>query len=515
MPFNAADSGADGSSPMRRALPSLILFLSVVWIVIESYQIRDSNDIWWTLRVGDHILTHGEVPRTLLWTMEAVRDLPFVSHSWLAALAFSSVKQAFGLDAILIVPTLIALAVFAAIFRLARNQGNSSLLSLAVANLTVYIVMPRLMNRAEVFGYLFFALALNVLAAYVRNVRLTTLAWLLPLSVLWTNCHGSFLLLLGLIPLFAGGVVLENWQQKGFQAAELLESLRSRRVLVLLGCWAIVALATLINPYGTDLIPHTLDQSTNPIWRQTISEWLPLYSRSRIPSEFIVGAVGLGAAIVVGWRRISPAAWILTLVVTGLALSSSRHLAVFGIGIGFAIAQATSGLALRRSWQSSALAALLAVVLLAGSATAARVSFADRSLEQHPSRYITRDGLDWIRRNVRGNVLNRWMLGGVLIYHAWPQVRVAIDSRADPYPADYFLAYRRAISGNPAQTLAFVDRYGIDHIIVDKKLFDQRLRPVLTELAGFRPVYGDGLVVVLSRQLRLATPSADSQTGHE
>ena len=128
---------------------------------------------------------------------------------------------------------------------------------------------------------------------------------------------------------------------------------------MLLGCWAIVAVATLINPYGTDLIPRTLDQSTNPIWRQTISEWLPLYSRSRIPSEFIVGAVGLGAAIVVGWRRISPAAWILTLAVTGLALSSSRHLAVFGIGIGFAIAQATSGLALRRSWQSSALAALL------------------------------------------------------------------------------------------------------------------------------------------------------------
>jgi hypothetical protein len=268
---------------------------------------------------------------------------------------------------------------------------------------------------------------------------------------------------------------------------------------VLLGCWAIVAVATLINPYGTDLIPRTLDQSTAQIWRQTIAEWLPLYSRSRIPSEFIVGAVGLGVAIAVGWRQISPAAWILTLVVTGLALSSSRHLAVFGIGIGFAIAQATSGLALRRSWQSSALAALLAVVLLAGSATAATVSFADRSLEQHPSRYITRDGLDWIRRNVRGNVLNRWMLGGVLIYHAWPQVRVAIDSRADPYPKDYFLAYRRAISGDPSQTLAFVDKYGIDHIIVDRKLFVQRLRPVLKQLKGFQPIYGDGLVVVLRR----------------
>ncbi len=515
MPFDAADSDPDGSSPMRRALLILILLLSVVWIVIESYQARDSNDIWWTLRVGDHILTHGEVPRTLLWTMEAVSDLPFVSHGWLAALVFSSVKQAFGLDAILVIPTLIALAVFAAIFRLARKQGNSWLLSLAVANLTVYIAMPRLMNRAEVFGYLFFALALNVLAAYVRNARLATLAWLVPLAVLWTNCHGSFLLLLGLIPLFAGGVFLENWQQTGFQPAELIGSLRSRRVVVLLGCWAIVAVATLINPYGAELIPRTLDQSTAQIWKQVISEWQPLYSRPRIPTEFIAGAVGLGVAFVVGWRQLSPAAWILALVVTGLAISSYRHLAVFGIGIGFVIAQATSGLELRRPWQSPALAALLAVVLLAGSASAATLSFADRSLEQHPSRYITRDGLDWIRRNVRGNVLNRWMLGGVLIYHAWPQVRVSIDSRADPYPKDYFLAYRRALYGNPSQTLAFVDKYGIDHIIVDKKLFDQQLRPVLTKLEGFRPVYGDGLVVVLSRQLRLAEPFVDSETGNE
>ena len=72
-----------------------------------------------------------------------------------------------------------------------------------------------------------------------------------------------------------------------------------------------------------------------------------------------------------------------------------------------------------------------------------------------------------------------------------------------------------SIHGNPSQTLAFVDKYGIDHIIVDKKLFDQQLRPGITKRKGFRPVYGDGLVVVLSRQLRLAKPSLDSEPGNE
>ena len=82
-------------APSFTAFPTPI-GLAATWVVFACYRPSGTVDLWWTLRVGDHIRAHGEVPRTTRWTMDAVRDLPYIAHGWIAAVVFSAVKDRFG-----------------------------------------------------------------------------------------------------------------------------------------------------------------------------------------------------------------------------------------------------------------------------------------------------------------------------------------------------------------------------------------------------------------------------------
>jgi hypothetical protein len=495
------------TSRLDRALLGLVILLSISWIVGVCFRPSGTVDVWWTLQVGDYIRTERQVPRTLLWALDAVRDLPYVCHGWLGALAYSSVAHAFGLDAVPAVPTLVALALFGSLAALARQLGASWLLAVAVSDLALFSVLPRMNCRIEVFGLLYFALALNLAARQLGDGRVAHVAWFVPLGLLWVNSHGSFLLLVALLPLVAAGLSLDAWRRAGFRWESLLASVVSKRVAALAAVWLLVAAATLANPYGLDLIRSVLDQATSKAWHAAIQEWQPLYAQSPLPSWFVVPAFLVLVALALGYRRLSFVPCLLAAATIVLALSARRHLPLFGIGAAFVLGSFAGGVELGRRGRGVLAAVLVGCLLAANGAAAPPWSFAERRLSRNPSQDVTSDGLDFIRAHVRGNVLNRWSLGGLLIYFGHPQIRVSIDSRADPYPLEYFRRYRRALVGTAQDTLAFVDAYAIDAIIVDRTLYEHSFRPKLAGLRGFRPVYVDERTAVLSRDAAAIRPS--------
>jgi len=487
------------AAPGEAAVVALAVALSAAYIAIVCFRPTGTVDLWWTLAAGDYIRAQGDVPRTALWTIDAVRDLPYVCHGWLAALAFSEVAAAFGLDAVPAVPTVIALCVFGAMVATARRLGAPWLLAVAVADVALFIVSLRMIARAEVFAYLWFALALNRLAAFVGGGRARDLAWLLPIAVLWANSHASFPLLPGVVLLAAAGSALDAWRSAGFRPAALAASAFSRRT-ALLGAAALLAiLAALANPYGIALVRHVLEPTSPDSMTRFLEEWQPLTAGGALPPRFAVPAILLAGAILDGGRRMSFVSMLLAAALAALALSAERHIAFFGIGAAFALGDYASGLAPGRRVRT-AIAAALAVALIGANAfAAAALGFGDRSLTAHPSDGITPRGLAFVREHVRGNVLNSYHLGGALIYFGYPQLRVSIDSRADPFPPAYYLAHRDALYGGPSATLAFADRYGIDHIILARQTYERRLADHVGELDGFRLVYEDELTAVLSR----------------
>jgi hypothetical protein len=484
---------------VNRLLVALAVALSAAYVAIVCFRPTGTVDLWWTLAAGDYIRAEHDVPRTALWTIDAVRDLPYVCHGWLGALVYSAVAAAFGLDAVPAVPTLVALLVFGVMVATARRLGAPWLLAVAVADLVLFVVTLRMIARAEVFAYLGFALALNRIAAYLRGGGARELAWLLPIALLWTNSHGSFPLLFALLVITAAGVALDAWRDAGFRPGALAASVLARRSIAPLAVAGLAALLAFANPYGAALVRSVLEPAQPDSMTHFLEEWQPLLAAGSLPPRFVLPALLLAGAIFDGFRRLSFVSLLLAPALAALALSAERHIAFYGIGAAFVLGDYASGLALGRRART-ALGAALAVGLLAANAFAASaIGFADRSLTAHPSDWITPRGLAFVREHVRGNVLNSYHLGGVLIYFGYPQLRVSIDSRADPFPPAYYLAHRDALYGGAEKTLSFANRYGIGHIVVARQTYERRFAGHEAELAGFELVYADELTAVLSR----------------
>jgi hypothetical protein len=482
-----------------RSLLVLAIGLSAAFVALVCYLPSGDDDLWWTLEVGDYIRTEGDVPRTALWTIDALRELPYVCHSWLAALALSSVAGAFGLDAVMIVPVVIALLVFACVIWLARELGASWLLSVTVAVVVLYPLTLRMTCRAEIFGYLFFAVSLVLIAGYHRTERIRHLAALVVVALVWANTHASFLLLLAVLPVVGAGRALDAWRRADYRRDALVASVFSRSTAAIAATWAGVAAASLVNPYGPDLLRSILEPSSADTFTRYIQEWRPLHLTRSLPPIFVAIPLVLIASVGIGFRKLSWVSRLAAPLLIALEFRAQRNVTVVAIGAAFVLGELAANRDVSRR-VGNVVAGVLVAALLAGNALAVRsYGFEDRSLTRHPSPLISAQGLAFIRDHIRGNVLNQYQLGGLLIHFGYPQIRVSIDSRADPYPLDYYRSFRLALYGPGAETRAFVDRYAIDHIVVLRTTYDRYLRRKLAAIPDFQLAYEDTLVVVMSR----------------
>ena len=482
-----------------RSLLVLAVALSAVFVALVCYLPTGDDDLWWTLKVGDYIRAEGDVPRTALWTIDALRDLPYVCHSWLAALALSAVADGFGLDAVMVVPVVIALLVFACVIWLARELGASWLLSVTVADVVLYPLTLRMSCRAEIFGYLFFAVSLALIAGYHRTERIRYLAALVAVALLWVNSHASFVLLLALLPVVAAGRSLDAWRRADYRRDAFVASVFSRSTAAITATWLLVAAVSLANPYGSDLLRRILEPSQAETFTRYIQEWRPLRLTRSLPPVFFAIPLVLIAAVVIGFRKLSWVSLLGAPLLIALELRAQRNVTVVAIGAAFVLGELAAGRELGRRARDVVAGVLVSALLAANGLAAHSLGFEGRSLTRHPSELITAQGLEFIRDHVRGNVLNQYQLGGLLIYFGFPQLRVSIDSRADPYPLEYYQSLRKALYGSGAETRAFVDRYAIDHIVVLRTTYDQYLRYKLAAIPDFQLVYEDILVVVMSR----------------
>ena len=112
-----------------------------------------------------------------------------------------------------------------------------------------------------------------------------------------------------------------------------LEDLRThdpaaRRTLVIA---IVTAVATLLNPFGFGVWTYAYELSTNPVIRDTISEWAPL-TLATVPGWFaIVSALAVAVFLI---RRSEPTPWtsLLTLgIFLLLALSAQRAIVWWGM----------------------------------------------------------------------------------------------------------------------------------------------------------------------------------------
>jgi hypothetical protein len=494
------------------ALPALAAAL--LFVTLLNLTPIHSSDFWIQLAVGREIDATGEIPRSVLFAYGDVRDNEFVAHEWLPSLIAYRLYDAAGYTGAVVAKCGLALAIFGLALLLAWQAQRNLIVAIGSAAFCMLALNGRTRMRPELYAYGFLMLELLLLEAFRRRAQLGWLLGLIPVAVAWANFHGSFLVGLTLAPMTLLGVVIDDRQRRPRPASP--ERLRERLrgcYLPLAGISIALVIASLATPHGLRLFTHALELGANAYFRENILEWFPTFHPAFESQPFfriyLIGGVLIAVSALVGARRLGAVWWIRLVFFGALSTFAIRHtgwialVAVAPLAICWG-PRLDSGPARLRS------AVVLTVLLCAASALVGSVGNVRGLSPGFERGSPLGDGaLAHLREDgASGNVFNAYNLGDELVFHFYPELRVAMDSRADAYGVDHYQRYI-TLSGRslrrlapPEALLAHLERYDIRTIVTRPyNLRNWKSKGTIEALdaAGWRPTYHDDDNVVLRR----------------
>ncbi|MEQ1885150.1 MAG: hypothetical protein ABL967_08820 [Bryobacteraceae bacterium] len=328
----------------RLFVPSLsdLFFLAMIgWLFMGAYGwsgLLADGDVGWHIRTGEYILDNHSVPHTDLYSFSKP-GAPWYAWEWLSDVIDAALFRVAGLKGV-VLPAGILIALFGTslIRRILRYDVNM-FVAIAIAMFGVVSASVHFLARPHIFTLILLSLSMWMIETDRDGTANPKRIWLLiPLSMIWTNLHGGFLVLVAVLGLTAAGNAIEALlseaplKDKDWQPAIRYASLT-------VGCAAV----SLVNPYGWGLHQHVLEYLQSSWIQNVIQEFQSPSFRGENMKQFeILLFTGLMAAgELIRRRRIAEGLWILFFAYE--ALSSARHVPIFAAVAVPLIAVAVSG----------------------------------------------------------------------------------------------------------------------------------------------------------------------------
>lgn len=415
----------------------LLTGLAIFFFIIaspENHLFLDP-DTYLHLASGNWILTHQAVPRVDIFSFNTLGQT-WVDHEWLSQILMSLAFYVNGFAGVqILVGGFVAMTFgYQLRFLLARVPPMYALLFCALSFVSV---MGHLIARPHIFSWPILVIWFASLFKAIEKHDLPPYK-LAPLMILWANLHGSFILGLVCIPIFA------------FEA--LLQSDAHARKRVLMH-WLLFAIASLLFSVCTPYTWRGLLFAKGLMGTEHLSkilEWMPPSGIDFIPLV-LWGLLILGMAYF-GFLRLTIARFILLLGIFYESLLHVRYISILGLITPLIIAL-PFGLAYAERFQSRGKSLKLDSMFEKMSIPNTRKSFviiitiafaiALWILSVRPNLpFVTitpKAAVDVaMELPVKGRVLNFYNFGGYLIYRNIP---VFIDGRADVYGDQYMGQY--------------------------------------------------------------------------
>jgi len=475
-------------NPLRAPgwLNAAVIALAGLFLLgLFSIELSDT-DSWWHLASGRYIAQTHKLPSPdpfAYTTAGAPNAYPGeaatrhfnLTHEWLAQLAMYGIEAAGGMGAVVFGKALLLALLCGAVGWSAARRTGSLLWGTAAALAAASLAIEFAHDRPSILSYVFTAVFILICE---RGRRL----WLLPvLSLVWANCHGGYFL---------------GWVVVGAYAAEavLRRSADVRR-------WLAVGLATIVisgaNPNGFGALTAVFRYRHSPL-QASLMEWSPA-SLWGSPYAFDVLLYLAVAAMILSWRRVRPADWMLAAVFIAGSLVAFRNAMLVGVQAPILIVDYFPWKRRLPRVANYALAAALAAGVIWGAASGRffQLRAAEWRFPVQAARFLN-------DHNIRGPLFNTYEYGGYLI---WEGERVFIDGRA--LSERVFQDYRWILGSPPAdpgRQRAF-EQYGITAIVANGFEYNSgALYPLLPTMisphvTGWHLVYEDPQAVVFVRDV--------------
>lgn len=462
--------------------------------------IRDP-DLWWLLRSGQYMVETRAFPTTDPFSATA-QGAEWVNHAWGFELALYGVYRLGGTTGLILLQALFAVATFGLIYRFLRREGVGRGWALAMIALGAMATRGFWSPRPQLVTYLLFAVFWGILREH-RDGRADRLAWLPPLTVLWVNLHGGFIIGPALIGL---SLVAELAERAFPMAGAVPEGRRLRRLaLAGVGC----GVAALANPYHYRALLFPFQVLGDKLARDFIVEWAsPPFQAPQV--MLVEGLLLLTVVLLVLAPR--PVRWgdlAVLVAFLHLALQAVRNLPLFVLILlpilGRALADSAPrwmpALIVLGDWARRRLAvAVTAAVVLP---LAAWWTLLFPSLAGFVPRFgIVPDAfpagaVEFLRRErPPGPLFNDYGWGGYLIWSLYPEYRVWIDGRVAVYGPAH-LAEHIEITNVRPRWRETLDRHGIGLVLIKPR---SPLTIVLRASPEWEVLYEDQVAVVFGRR---------------
>lgn len=481
------------TSPARWVIPVLLFLAALVLLGWFSTEIVDP-DFWWHLKTGEYIVEHHRLPTPDPFAYTTAGAAPAypgeevtrrfnLTHEWLAQAVWYLVWRVGGFPAVVLWKALLLTVLCGMVGLLARLRTGSWLWGIAAALAAAALAIEFAHDRPGILSYVF-------TAAFLLICEQRRRLWLLPvLALVWANCHGGF---------FLGWVVCAAY------CAEALvrRAPEARRMLLASG---LAVLVSGVNPNGFAALATVLRYRQSPL-QSTLIEW----ARADLwgpPWAFDILLYAAALALLLNWKRVRPADWLLFAAFAAASLTAFRNEMLIGILAPVLIAAYFPWK--RRLPVPFAYAFAGALVAAVGWGTASGAFFQLRAAEW---RFPAGAAAFLRQAKVSAPLFNTYEYGGYLI---WKGERVFIDGRA--LSETVFGDYRQILGAPPADAARYraLARYGIGAIVMNAfQYYSGEMYPLVgaltqPEAADWKLVYDEPQALVFLREVPAGVPVLD------
>ncbi|MFZ2096208.1 MAG: hypothetical protein WAV05_06170 [Anaerolineales bacterium] len=478
-----------------------------IFIFVNTHPIRP-HDFWWHITIGRDIVTTGKIPTVDVFSYtEAGQPYPSYQIYWLMEIMLYEIYKLGGPALVIFIHGLIITAAYSIIFWICKGASNSwrmaafGVIFAAALGLNDWNVRPQ--------GITFLIASFFLLAIYHYNKSLRR-HWLiiLPLGMLvWVNSHGTFIIGLVVVGIWWGQILWEAIKKRII----LKQRFDQKSMIIPSFFLVITALVCLFNPRGVGIIDYVKTLTSNSVVQNLVTEWAPPTLNTLMGAIFLFGLMGSAVILALSPKRPDLYQISSFLFFGVLGLKTSRGIVWFGIMMAPIMAEHLSAIfgQLRKTEQrpatrgGSRIVNTLFVLLITTMGVislpwlkgilplpAAKAGLISAETPVQATEFL-------LEQKPPGHVFNAMSFGSYLIWAAYPDYQVFVDSRIELFSEKVWMDYINISDAN-GDWETLLKEYGVNTLMLSPR--EQRsLVEAAQKSNGWMMIYLDPIAIIFEQ----------------
>jgi hypothetical protein len=479
-----------------------------VFIFVNTHPIRP-HDFWWHITVGREILTTRSIPTVDVYSFtEAGQPYPSYQMFWLMEILLYEVYKIGGPALVIFLFSLIITAGYSIVFWICKGVSNNWRIAAAGVIFAAALGLNDWNVRPQGIAFLIAGLYLLAIYMYNKNFRWSWL-FVFPLGMLvWVNSHGTFVIGLAIIGIWWAQILWEAIRKRVVMKQPFNgKSILSPSIFLL-----ITTLTCFVNPRGWGIINYVKTLTGNSVVQNLVIEWAPPSFNSMMGTIFLLGLMGTAILLALSPKRPNLYQTISFLVFGILGLKTSRGIVWFGIVMApiivdhlYAVIQQLRKTEQRSlAGEGSRTLNITIAILLVGMGIVSIPWFkvflplppAKAGLISAETPVEATEFL--LEENSPKNLFNAMSFGSYLIWAAYPQYQVFVDSRIELFSEKVWMDYLNISNAN-GDWDELLKEYGVNTLMLSP-MEQPRLVEAIQNSSEWLTIYQDQVAIIFTQR---------------